>query len=77
MLRTFNSRLQCAEAVRQVGAEEKVQVVDLNAMSLKLYAALGAEKSTRLFVHYPAKTYPAQVTQPGPSRPPRVMEIHS
>ncbi len=51
---------QYAEAVRQVGAEEKVPVVDLNAMSLKLYTALGAEKSTKAFVHYPANTYPGQ-----------------
>ena len=41
-------------------AEEKVPVVDLNAMSLKLYTALGAEKSTKAFVHYPANTYPGQ-----------------
>ncbi len=49
-----------AEAVRQAGAEEKVPVIDLNAMSLKLYAALGPEKSTRAFVHYPANTFPGQ-----------------
>jgi lysophospholipase L1-like esterase len=49
-----------AEAVRQVGAGEKVPVIDLNAMSLKLYKALGPDKSTRAFVHYPANTYPGQ-----------------
>jgi len=49
-----------AEAVRQVGAEENVPVIDLNAMSLKLYAALGPEKSKKAFVYYPANTYPDQ-----------------
>ena len=48
------------DAVRQVGAEESVPVIDLNAMSLKLYAALGPEKSTRAFAHYPANTFPGQ-----------------
>lgn len=49
-----------AEAVRQVGAEDKVSVIDLNAMSLKFYAALGPDNSTKAFVHYPAKTFPGQ-----------------
>jgi len=49
-----------AEAVRQVGAEEKVPVIDLNAMSLKFYGALGAEKSMKAFVFYPAHTFPGQ-----------------
>ncbi|MEQ1749495.1 MAG: rhamnogalacturonan acetylesterase [Prosthecobacter sp.] len=49
-----------AEAVRQAGAEENVPVIDLNAMSLKLYAALGPDESKRAFVHYPANTFPGQ-----------------
>lgn len=49
-----------AEAVRQVGAEEKVPVIDLNAMSLQLYAALGAEASKKAFVHFPANTFPGR-----------------
>jgi lysophospholipase L1-like esterase len=49
-----------AEAGRQVGAEENVPVIDLNAMSLKFYAALGPENSTKAFVHYPANTFPGQ-----------------
>jgi hypothetical protein len=35
-------------------------VIDLYAMSLKLYAALGPEKSTQAFVHYPANTFRGQ-----------------
>ena len=49
-----------AKAVLQVGAEEKVPVIDLHAMSLKLYNALGPEKSTKAFVFYPANTWPGQ-----------------
>jgi lysophospholipase L1-like esterase len=49
-----------AEAVRQVGTEEKVPVIDLNAMSLKFYTALGPENSKKAFVHYPANTFPGQ-----------------
>lgn len=49
-----------AEAVRQVGGEEKMPVIDLNAMSLKFYAALGPEKSKKAFVYYPANTFPGQ-----------------
>lgn len=49
-----------ADAARQVGGEENVPVIDLNAMSLKLYAALGPENSKKAFVFYPANTFPGQ-----------------
>ena len=49
-----------AEAARQVGTEENVPVIDLNAMSLKFYTALGPDGSTKAFVHYPAGTFPGQ-----------------
>ena len=49
-----------AEAVRKVAAEEKVPLIDLNAMSLKLYTALGPDQSTKAFVFYPANTFPGQ-----------------
>lgn len=49
-----------AEAVRQVGAKQQVPVIDLNTMSLKLYAVLGPEGSKKAFVHYPANTFPGQ-----------------
>ncbi len=47
-----------AEAVRQVGRERNVAVIDLHAASLKLYAALGPEGSKQVFLHYPAGTAP-------------------
>lgn len=49
-----------AEAVRQAGTEKDVAVVDLNAMSLKFYAALGPERATNAFVCYSAGTFPGQ-----------------
>lgn len=49
-----------AEAVRKVGEGEKVPVIDLNAMSIRLYKSFGSANSTKLFVHYPANTFPGQ-----------------
>jgi hypothetical protein len=49
-----------AEAVQLVGAENKVPVIDLNAMSLKFYGALGPRQSTKAFAFYPANTFPGQ-----------------
>ncbi len=51
-----------AEAMQQVGAEKNTPVIDLNAMSAKFYTALGAENSTKAFVHYPANTFPGQTS---------------
>ena len=48
------------EAMRQTAAEEKVPVIDLNAMSKDFYEAMGPKNSTKAFVHYPANTYPGQ-----------------
>ena len=49
-----------AEAARQTAKEENVPLIDLHAMSLQFYAALGPEKSLKAFVHYPAGTFPGQ-----------------
>lgn len=51
-----------AEAVRQAGQEENVPVLDLNAASLKFYAALGGEESKKAFVFYPAGSFPNRPT---------------
>ena len=48
------------EAVRQTAKEEKVVLVDLNAMSKIMYEAWGPENSIKAFVHYPANTFPNQ-----------------
>lgn len=49
-----------ATAVRRVGEEQGVPVIDLHEMSLKFYAALGESGSRKAFVHYPANTFPGQ-----------------
>ena len=48
------------EAVRRVAKDQRVPLVDLNAMSKRLYQALGAEGSKALFLHVAANTYPGQ-----------------
>jgi lysophospholipase L1-like esterase len=48
------------EAMRQTAAQEKVPLIDLNAMSKTLYEAWGPEKSIKAFVHFPANTFPGQ-----------------
>jgi lysophospholipase L1-like esterase len=50
------------EAMRQTAAEEKVALIDLNAMSKTLYEAWGPDGSLKAFVHYPANTFPGQTT---------------
>ena len=47
--RITNSHGDYPEAVRQVAKEEKVPLIDLNAMSKTLYEAWGAEESKRAF----------------------------
>jgi lysophospholipase L1-like esterase len=51
------------EAMRQTAKEENVPLIDLNVMSKAFYEAMGPEKSTRAFVHYPARTYPGQAAE--------------
>jgi lysophospholipase L1-like esterase len=48
------------DAVRQTAKEEKVALIDLNAMSKTLYEAWGEINSLKAFVHYPANTFPGQ-----------------
>jgi lysophospholipase L1-like esterase len=47
-------------AVRQTATEEKVALIDLNAMSKILYEAWGNAGSIKAFVHYPENTFPNQ-----------------
>jgi lysophospholipase L1-like esterase len=48
------------EALREVGAELGVPVVDLNARSIPFYEALGPEAAKKAFVHFAANSYPGQ-----------------
>jgi lysophospholipase L1-like esterase len=56
----INTLAEYPEAMRQTAAEEKVALIDLNAMSKTLYEAWGPELSLKAFVHYPANTFPGQ-----------------
>lgn len=51
-----------AKAVRQVAEELQVPMIDLHAMSLELYRALGEKGSEKAFVFYPANAFPGQKT---------------
>ncbi|RYE18645.1 MAG: rhamnogalacturonan acetylesterase, partial [Sphingobacteriaceae bacterium] len=55
-----NSLGDYPEAARQVAQNEHVNLIDLNAMTTKMWDALGTESSTKAFVHYPANSYPGQ-----------------
>jgi lysophospholipase L1-like esterase len=48
------------QATREVGAQQKVEVIDLNAMSKTLFEALGEQGTLHAFVQYPANTFPGQ-----------------
>ena len=50
------------EAMRQMAAEEKLALIDMNAVSKVLYEAWGPELSKKAFVHYPANSFPGQTT---------------
>lgn len=47
-------------ATREVARRENVSVIDLTAMTMRLFDALGVEGSKRALVHYPAHTWPGQ-----------------
>lgn len=48
------------QAFREVAAEQKLGLIDLNAMSKTLFETMGPEGTLHAFVHYPAKTFPDQ-----------------
>ena len=50
------------DAMREIAMEEKVDLIDLNALSKTLFEAMGPEEAKRAFVHYPANSYPNQPT---------------
>lgn len=50
------------EAMRQIAAEQKVPLIDLNAMSKTLFEAMGPQGTLKAFVHYPANSFSNQPT---------------
>lgn len=55
-----NSLGDYPEAARKIALEMNVTFIDLNAMTKTLYEAMGPEGSKKLFVIYPANTFPGQ-----------------
>jgi len=55
-----NSLGDYPEAARKVAKELSVPLIDLNAMTKTLYESLGIENSKKLFVIFPANTFPGQ-----------------
>ncbi len=58
--RVINTHGDYPQAMRQVAETEGVFLIDLFEMSRTLYEALGPEDSKKLFVHYPAGSFPGQ-----------------
>lgn len=50
------------DAMREIAKEEKVYLIDLNALSKTLFEAMEPEKTKKAFVYYPANSYPNQST---------------
>jgi lysophospholipase L1-like esterase len=48
------------DAVREIAAEQKVALIDLNAMSKTLFEAMGPEGTLKAFMHYPENSFPGQ-----------------
>ena len=48
------------QTTRDVAAEEKVALIDLNAMSKTIFEAMGDAGTLHAFVQYPANTFPGQ-----------------
>jgi lysophospholipase L1-like esterase len=48
------------DAVREVASEQKVALIDLNAMSKTLFEAMGPQGTLKAFMHYPANSFPGQ-----------------
>lgn len=50
------------DAMRWVAKRENVQVIEVHDMTRTLFETLGVENSKNTLVHYPANTFPGQVT---------------
>lgn len=55
-----NSLAGYPDAMREVAAQQKVALIDLNAMSKTLFEAMGPEGTLKAFMHYPADSFPGQ-----------------
>lgn len=48
------------DAMRKLAAEENVPLIDLHNYTRTLYETLGVDESIKIFVHFPANTFPNQ-----------------
>ena len=48
------------QTLRKIAQEQRLPLVDLNAMSKVMWEAMGPEGTLKAFVHYPANTFPGQ-----------------
>ena len=48
------------KAIRTIAKRERLPLIDLTMSTTELYNAMGDSLSKRLFVHYPANSYPGQ-----------------
>jgi lysophospholipase L1-like esterase len=55
-----NSLAAYPDAVREIAAQQKTALIDLNAMSKTLFEAMGPEGSMKAFMHFPANAFPNQ-----------------
>lgn len=61
--KSVNTHGEYPDAVRWVAEKENIPVIELNGMTATLCDALGVEESKKLFVHYPAGTFPGQTKE--------------
>lgn len=60
--RIEDTHLDFPQATRDLARETGTALIDLHAMTRTLYEALGVEGSKQAFVHYPAGSWPGQLT---------------
>lgn len=58
--RIVNTLGDYPDAMRELGKEQGLAVIDLNACSQTLFETLGPQGTLRAFVHYPANAFPRQ-----------------
>lgn len=56
--KVVNSLGDFPQAMREYAKANNIPLIDLNAMSAKLYEAMGVEESKKAFVFYPLDTFP-------------------
>lgn len=51
------------QVLRTIAEEQKLSLIDLNAMSKTMWETMGPEGTLKVFVHYPANTFPGQTAE--------------